>query len=78
VGVIGAVELTIVPSTWDYKDRGLQVITRILGVDLTPDNPTFETDWHVEGNHVRAADVFVGVWYECRGADVLVLICLLL
>ncbi|CAP99467.1 hypothetical protein EN45_006330 [Penicillium chrysogenum] len=42
----------------DYKDRGLQVITRILGVDLTPDNPTFETDWHVEGTmneHICAA-----------------------
>ncbi|CAI7647214.1 unnamed protein product [Penicillium discolor] len=42
----------------DYKDRGLQVITRILGVDLTPENPSFETDWHVEGTmneHICAA-----------------------
>lgn len=36
----------------DYKDRGLQVITRLLGVDLTPENPSFETDWHVEGTMV--------------------------
>ncbi|KAJ5305959.1 hypothetical protein PENANT_c015G11207 [Penicillium antarcticum] len=33
----------------DYKDRGLQVITRLIGCDLTPDDPHFETDWHVEG-----------------------------
>ncbi|OGE47558.1 hypothetical protein PENARI_c041G07890 [Penicillium arizonense] len=33
----------------DYKDRGLQVVTRLLGCDLTPDDPYFETDWHVEG-----------------------------
>ncbi|OQD68261.1 hypothetical protein PENPOL_c003G05807 [Penicillium polonicum] len=42
----------------DYKDRGLQVITRLLGIDLTPDNPSFETDWHVEGTmneHICAA-----------------------
>ncbi|KAJ9482813.1 hypothetical protein VN97_g10615 [Penicillium thymicola] len=42
----------------DYKDRGLQVITRILGIDLTPEKPTFETDWHVEGTmneHICAA-----------------------
>lgn len=38
----------------DYKDRGLQVITRILGVDLTPENPSFETDWHVEGTMVSS------------------------
>ncbi|KAJ5103872.1 Protein of unknown function DUF4246 [Penicillium argentinense] len=42
----------------DYKDRGLQVITRLLGVDLTPDDPYFQTDWHVEGQmneHICAA-----------------------
>ncbi|KAJ5705283.1 hypothetical protein N7536_000972 [Penicillium majusculum] len=42
----------------DYKDRGLQVITRLLGVDLTPEKPSFETDWHVEGTmneHICAA-----------------------
>jgi hypothetical protein len=36
----------------DYKDRGLQVITRLLGCDLTPDDPIFETNWHVEGQMV--------------------------
>jgi hypothetical protein len=36
----------------DYKERGLQVITRILGIDLTPEDPWFETDWHVEGTMV--------------------------
>lgn len=36
----------------DYKNRGLQVITRILGIDLTPEEPCFETDWHVEGTMV--------------------------
>lgn len=30
----------------EYKDRGLQVITRIMGVDLTPEDPYQETDWH--------------------------------
>ncbi|CDM27480.1 hypothetical protein DTO013E5_2783 [Penicillium roqueforti] len=42
----------------DYKDHGLQVITRVLGIDLTPENPTFKTDWHVEGSmneHICAA-----------------------
>lgn len=32
----------------DYKDRGLQVITRMLGIDLTPEEPYYETDWHLE------------------------------
>lgn len=36
----------------DYKDRGLQVIVRMLGIDLTPEQPTFETNWHVEGTMV--------------------------
>jgi hypothetical protein len=36
----------------DYKDRGLQVITRLLGVDLTPEDPFYQTDWHVEGQMV--------------------------
>ncbi|OQE41765.1 hypothetical protein PENCOP_c004G03147 [Penicillium coprophilum] len=42
----------------DYKERGLQVITRLLGIDLTPEDPCFETDWHVEGTmneHICAA-----------------------
>jgi len=37
----------------DYKDRGLQVITRLLGIDLTPEDPFYETEWHVEGQMVR-------------------------
>jgi hypothetical protein len=37
----------------DYKERGLQVITRMVGVDLTPEDPYFEADWHVEGTMVR-------------------------
>lgn len=36
----------------DHKDRGLQVITRILGVDLTPEDPYYETQFHVEGQMV--------------------------
>lgn len=36
----------------DYKERGLQVITRLMGVDLDPDQPPYETEWHVEGQMV--------------------------
>jgi hypothetical protein len=41
-----------------YKDRGLQVITRLMSVDLTPESPYYDTEWHVEGqmvssNHTR-------------------------
>lgn len=36
----------------DYKNRGLQVVPRILGVDLTPEDPYFQSDWHVEGQMV--------------------------
>lgn len=36
----------------DYKDRGLQVITRLIGLDLTPEDPCYQTDWHVEGQMV--------------------------
>lgn len=36
----------------DYKERGLQVITRLMGVDLTPDDPYYQTEWHVEGQMV--------------------------
>ena len=36
----------------DYKDRGLQVITRLIGLDLTPEDPFYQTDWHVEGQMV--------------------------
>ncbi|KAJ5194245.1 Protein of unknown function DUF4246 [Penicillium cf. griseofulvum] len=42
----------------DYKERGLQVITRLLGIDLTPEQPFFETTWHAEGTmneHICAA-----------------------
>ncbi|KAJ5924407.1 hypothetical protein N7466_008594 [Penicillium verhagenii] len=41
-----------------YKDRGLQVITRIMSVDLTPESPYYQTEWHVEGQmneHICAA-----------------------
>ena len=37
----------------DYKERGLQVITRVLDVTLTPDAPYYQTEWHVEGQMVR-------------------------
>ena len=37
----------------DYKDRGLQVITRIMGIDLIPEDPFYQTDWHVEGKMVN-------------------------
>lgn len=36
----------------DYKERGLQVITRLIGLDLTPEDPFYQTDWHVEGQMV--------------------------
>ena len=36
----------------DYKNRGLQIIPRLLGVDLTPDDPYFQSDWGVEGQMV--------------------------
>ena len=36
----------------EYKDRGLQVITRIMGVDLNPDDPYYQSEWHVEGQMV--------------------------
>ncbi|KAJ5115280.1 Protein of unknown function DUF4246 [Penicillium alfredii] len=42
----------------DYGECGLQVITRILGVDLKPEDPYFQSDWHVEGQmneHICAA-----------------------
>ncbi|KAJ5093129.1 Protein of unknown function DUF4246 [Penicillium angulare] len=42
----------------NYKERGLQVVTRLMGVDLTPDDPYYQTDWHVEGQmneHICAA-----------------------
>lgn len=37
----------------DYKNRGLQVVTRIIRVELTPGDPYYETDWRVEGKMVR-------------------------
>ncbi|KAJ5676107.1 hypothetical protein N7462_009004 [Penicillium macrosclerotiorum] len=42
----------------DYKERGLQIVTRILGVDLSPEDPYYQTEWHVEGQmneHICAA-----------------------
>lgn len=39
----------------DYKHRGLQVVTRLLGVDLFPDDPYYGTDWHVEGQMVSTS-----------------------
>ncbi|KAJ5178785.1 Protein of unknown function DUF4246 [Penicillium capsulatum] len=42
----------------DYKERGLQVITRIMVVSLTPEDPYYQTEWHVEGQmneHICAA-----------------------
>ena len=36
----------------EYKNRGLQVITRILGVDLSSENPSYQTEWHLEGQMV--------------------------
>ncbi|KAJ5143732.1 Protein of unknown function DUF4246 [Penicillium bovifimosum] len=46
----------------DYQGRGLQVITRILSIELDPENPTYETDFHVEGTmneHVCATAFLV-------------------
>jgi hypothetical protein len=36
----------------DYAERGLQVIVRIADVTPTPEQPVFETAWHVEGQLV--------------------------
>ncbi|KAJ5644605.1 hypothetical protein N7507_010616 [Penicillium longicatenatum] len=49
-----------------YKDRGLQVITRLMSVDLTPESPYYDTEWHVEGQmneHICAA-AFLFFEYE--------------
>ncbi|KAJ6093378.1 Protein of unknown function DUF4246 [Penicillium sp. IBT 16267x] len=49
-----------------YKDRGLQVITRIMSVDMAPGSPPYETEWHVEGQmneHICAA-AFIFLEYE--------------
>ncbi|KAJ5542411.1 hypothetical protein N7535_004831 [Penicillium sp. DV-2018c] len=46
----------------DYKDSGLQVITRILSIELDPEKPTFATDFHAEGTlneHVCATAFLV-------------------
>ncbi|KAJ5793180.1 uncharacterized protein N7503_009158 [Penicillium pulvis] len=50
----------------DYKDRGLQVITRMMSVDVWPESPYYETEWHVEGQmneHICAA-AFLFLEYE--------------
>ncbi|KAJ5634832.1 hypothetical protein N7528_002674 [Penicillium herquei] len=46
----------------DYKERGLQIVTRLMGVDLTPDDPYYQTEWHVEGQmneHICAASFLI-------------------
>lgn len=35
-----------------YGGRGLQAIVRVYHAELTPENPTFENEWHVEGQMV--------------------------
>lgn len=42
----------------DYKERGLQVITRIVEISLTPEDPYYQTDWHVEGQMVSNACIY--------------------
>lgn len=37
----------------DYGERGLQLIVRILSAELRPEDSSFSTDWHVEGQLVR-------------------------
>lgn len=39
----------------DYKERGLQIMVRLMGVDLTPDDPYYQTEWHVEGQMVSVS-----------------------
>lgn len=36
-----------------YKERGLQVITRVMSVEMAPESPAYETEWHVEGQMVN-------------------------
>ncbi|KAJ6011477.1 Protein of unknown function DUF4246 [Penicillium sp. IBT 35674x] len=50
----------------DYKDRGLQVITRLMYVDVWPESPYYETEWHVEGqmNEHICATAFLFLEYE--------------
>ncbi|CAL5865990.1 uncharacterized protein PFLUO_LOCUS197 [Penicillium psychrofluorescens] len=46
----------------DYKQRGLQVVTRLLSVDLDPEDRYYETDWHVElqmNEHICAAAFYI-------------------
>lgn len=39
----------------DYgSKRPLQVIARVLDIEVTPDKPVFETSWHVDGQMVRS------------------------
>lgn len=53
-----------VDLTRDYKDRGLQVIVRIMGIDLTPEDPYYQTDWHVEGQMVSTLEDLP--WFRAR------------
>ena len=39
----------------DYKERGLQIMVRLMGVDLTPDDPYYQKEWHVEGQMVSVS-----------------------
>lgn len=36
----------------DYGERGLQIIVRIISVELKPEDTSLATDWHVEGQMV--------------------------
>lgn len=38
----------------DYCDRGLQLVVRIISLELQPEDQEFGTDWHVEGQMVSS------------------------
>lgn len=44
-----------------FRDRGLQVIVKIGGIELSPDKPTFTDDWHMDGflnDHIVATAIY--------------------
>lgn len=56
----------------DFKERGLQVITRIMGVDLSPDDPYYQTDWHVEGQMVSDSLLLLTGYNKKRNVGLLI------
>lgn len=45
----------------EYGERGLQIMARIISAELKPEDISFGTDWHVEGQLVRRC-IFLLFW----------------